>query len=186
MKLFKCLIVGLSALALVACQSQDTASGNETEDTGASEEEASYDGKPLVFAYAGEDEPPEVENLELVPVDLAELESDERDYDGLIVSKDAFDTADGNEYVEFYEQSPYPIFFLGADETHIHAFLMEDLSVGTVNNEGAGYVQGVYNSPDGEKKTWDIYPEEGEENVDEAMIYEIADVVETFQNEQEA
>lgn len=150
-----------------------------------SEEVAKSPGKGLKIAVVGNEKLADFENVSYQKRDLNYLSTNnEENFDALIVTRSAFEEADKEEYVEFFNRVTYPVFFIGTSKISISAFTNENTTLKQANVNQDAYAQGYINNgndnPNKEKEKWSFHlpddPKESDKN--EKMLLRIFEEVE--------
>lgn len=82
--------------------------------------------------------------------------NNEESFDALIITKEAFQEADKEKYVEFFNNVKYPVFFFGIKGTATTAFLEENTSIEDAKIRNFSFTKGYVNQ-NKEQLTWDFH-----------------------------
>jgi hypothetical protein len=116
-----------------------------------------YEGRHLDIGIVGTSSLPKFKNVTYEKVDLKSLIHDTTQYDALIIMKDAFPEADKDEYVPFFNEIKYPVFFFGIEGFKLFAFTTKGMTMDMAKNENSAYVQGFKNETKGNRTQWGFY-----------------------------
>lgn len=139
-------------------------------------EKLEYNGKYLQIGIVGDfSSLPKFSNTMYESVDLDGLTTSEPEYDAIIVMKDAFPQADKEQYVSFFNEIAYPVFFFGIEGFKDFAFTTEGVTLNMAKDKNGAFVQGFKNSDSEERKSWNIYAPEDlkESNINKYMVLQI-------------
>ncbi|HWJ80098.1 MAG TPA: hypothetical protein VNR61_18695 [Niallia sp.] len=105
-----------------------------------------YNGKWLDIGVVGSAELPDVGNVKYEYVELNEVSNSDRVFDALLITPEAFEEADQNKYIDFYNSVDYPVFFFGIEDFQMFAFINENMTIENSSyGDDAAYVQGFKN-----------------------------------------
>lgn len=122
-------------------------------------EEITYDGDQLSIGITGSESLPIINNVKYIPVSLESLKPHNKELDALIITKESFEEADKEEYVKFYNEVEYPVFFYGIDGFKLFAFTKENMNMENSRDDNSAFIQGFKHN-EGRKLGFQIYKEE--------------------------
>ncbi|MFJ7746902.1 amino acid oxidase [Peribacillus sp. NPDC097295] len=99
-----------------------------------SNSEVKYDGAPLKIAVIGETPSFQNKNIRVEPLSLDKFIEESTlisaNYDAVMLSKDVFEAASDDKFVDVYTSSEIPIVFLNSSKRH-YPFVNEDITYET-------------------------------------------------------
>lgn len=155
-------LLGLVLLLLNGCINAENDNKNTEHPEAAkhSSHQLKYEGTPLKIAVAGNEKLAQFDNVSYQDRDLEYLSTnDEESFDALIITKDAFQEADKEEYVEFFRKVKYPVFFIGTEKLSLSAFLEKGTTLEMAKVNQTAYVQGYKNTEnmDTNEEQWNLH-----------------------------
>jgi len=139
--------------------------------------EDEYLGEILNIGVVGSSLLPDVGNVQYEYVELGEIGKDNKKFDTLIVTNEAFVEADDVKYVDFYEKVDYPVFFFGMKDFQMFAFTNKNMTIENSKDDNVAYVEGFRNFK-GEREGVKLY-KNADEDSDEKMLVRIFNYINT-------
>jgi len=139
--------------------------------------EDEYLGEILNIGVVGRSLLPDVGNVPYEYVELGEIGKDNKKFDTLIVTNEAFVEADDVKYVDFYEKVDYPVFFFWMKDFQMFAFTNKNMTIENSKDDNVAYVEGFRNFK-GEREGVKLY-KNADEDSDEKMLVRIFNYINT-------
>lgn len=139
--------------------------------------EDEYLGEILNIGVVGSSLLPDVGNVQYEYVELGEIGKDNKKFDTLIVTNEAFVEADDVKYVDFYEKVDYPVFFFGMKDFQMFDFTNKNMTIENSKDDNVAYVEGFRNFK-GEREGVKLY-KNADEDSDEKMLVRIFNYINT-------
>ena len=146
-------------------------------------EENKISGTGLKIAVVGNEKLSKFENVSYQERELSYLSTNEEEkFDALIITSSAFEEADKEQYVEFFNRVSYPVFFIGTQKMSISAFTNKDTTIKEARVNQDAYAQGYINNGvnNSNKEKWSFHlPDDTEESdKNRGMLLRIFEVLE--------
>lgn len=146
-------------------------------------EENKISGTGLKIAVVGNEKLSKFENVSYQERELSYLSTnEEEEFDALIITSSAFEEADKEQYVEFFNRVSYPVFFIGTQKMSISAFTNKDTTIKEARVNRDAYAQGYINNGgnNSDKEKWSFHLPDAAEESDKnrGMLLRIFEVVE--------
>ncbi|WP_427110287.1 hypothetical protein [Lysinibacillus xylanilyticus] len=150
---------------------------NTTNDRDENLLEDEYLGGILKISVVGSSLLPDVGNVQYEYVELGDISKDNKKFDALIVTREAFIEADDVKYVDFYEKVDYPVFFFGMKDFQMFAFTNMNMTIENSKDDNVAYVEGFRNF-NGEREGVKLY-KNADEDSDKKMLVRIFNYINT-------
>ncbi|MGE8082157.1 hypothetical protein, partial [Peribacillus loiseleuriae] len=136
------LIFTLCFTNLIGC-TKENGSGKLSKE----QQQYEYTGETLKIAIVGNEKKlARFKNVSFHLRKLEELVNGEEPFDALIVTKEGFKEADKEEYVAFFNEVKYPVFFYGINGISDSAFLEKNRTIEQARINSETYIKGYVNT----------------------------------------